>query len=490
MATSLLCETVTGRTMSALLAARDASCADMVELRLDGVADVDVRGALEGRALPAIVTCRPAWEGGRFDGSEEERHRLLAAAFREGAEYVDVEWKADFVDLLRADPRRLIVSSHDFTGVPADLGDRVRAMRGTGAAVVKTAVTPCALRELLPLQAIARSGDAVVVGMGDIGLPSRVLASRFGSRWTYAGEGAAPGQLPAARMLTEFRFRAIGAGTALYGLVGTNVVQSLSPAMHNAAFAAAGLDAVYVPMLAADFDDFLAFAAALDVIGASVTIPFKRDALRSARAADEASQLAGAANTLRRLDGGWDAINTDGAGFLDPLDALAISLDGVRASILGAGGSARAVALALASRGARVVVHARRAAQASEVAASLGVQAGPWPPVAGSWDMLVNCTPLGGATQPDDSPLAEGPFDGRVVYDLTYGPTEAPLVREARAAGCVALDGLAMLVGQAERQFEWWTGSRPAPGVMRAAARRELRARRMTMEPARLAVGR
>jgi shikimate 5-dehydrogenase len=85
--------------------------------------------------------------------------------------------------------------------------------------------------------------------------------------------------------------------------------------------------------------------------------------------------------------------------------------------------------------------------------------------------VLVNCTPLGGATLRDESPLRGGPFTGRLVYDLTYGPGESALVREAREAGCATLDGLPMLVAQAQRQFEWWTGQKPVPGVMERAAR-------------------
>jgi shikimate 5-dehydrogenase len=96
-----------------------------------------------------------------------------------------------------------------------------------------------------------------------------------------------------------------------------------------------------------------------------------------------------------------------------------------------------------------------------------------------SWDVLVNCTPLGGAGSPDASPLPDGRFDGRIVYDLTYGPTESPLVRDAHSAGCIVIDGLSMLVAQAERQFEWWTRRSVASGLMRAAAERELARRRL-----------
>ena len=473
MTSSLLCETVTGTTMAELVAARDAATADMVELRLDGVAKPDVVLALRGRQLPVIVTCRPTWEGGRFDGSEEERRRLLAEALEGGAEYVDIEWRAGFDDLIAAHTSRIVLSSHDFTGVPDDLCARVRAMRATGAAVIKVAVTARRLSDNLSLLDIPKGGDAVVVGMGDAGIPSRLLATKFGSRWTYAGRSVAPGQVPAAVMVRRYRFRHVGAKTSIYGVVGDNVMHSLSPAMHNAAFDAARVDAVYVPLRAADFDDFLTFADRLGIAGASVTIPFKLDALRASSEADALARQVGAANTVRRGPDGWQATNTDVGGFLEPLDAALGSCDalhGLRASVLGAGGAARAVVVALTSRKARVTVHARRPAQAAEVATDLGASIGPWPPAAGSWDLLVNCTPLGGAAAPNASPLAGATLGGRTVYDLTYGPVASPLVREARQAGCLTLDGLSMLVAQAERQFEWWTGERSPSGVMTAAA--------------------
>jgi shikimate 5-dehydrogenase len=122
-----------------------------------------------------------------------------------------------------------------------------------------------------------------------------------------------------------------------------------------------------------------------------------------------------------------------------------------------------------------VTVHARRAGQATDVAGALGAVPGPWPPARGSWDLLVNTTPLGGPAARDESPLPDGPFDGTLVYDLTYGAGESRLIEDARRAGCRTLDGLPMLVAQAERQFAWWTGVPAPPGVMRAAAERRLR---------------
>jgi len=481
MTNSLLCETVTGQSMADLRAARDAAVADMVEVRLDGVADIDVAGALQGRRKPVIVTCRPQWEGGQFTGTEDERRRILTEAMTRGAEFVDVEWaalrgihKAGFADLVRIDPARVVVSSHDFDGVPIDLERRVRDMRRCGTGVIKVAVMPRTLRETLPLLDIGRGGNAVVVGMGHAGVPTRLLASRFGSRWSYAGNSVAPGQIPAERMLSLFRFRDIGPSTRIFGVVSATALHSFSPLMHNAAFAAAGLDAVYVPLQTQEFGDFEDFASALGVEGVSVTIPFKGDALGASTSADALTRQVGAGNTLRRSANGWEATNTDVAGFLAPLDqAFGQPLAGARASVIGGGGSARAVVVALLSRGARVSVHTRRPDQAAAVTAALGADVGSWP-AADDWDLLVNCTPLGSPPMREASPLPGGPFNGRLVYDVTYGAGESRLLREAREAGCRTLDGLPMLIAQAERQFEWWTGQAPMAGVMRAAIERSV----------------
>ncbi len=452
----LLVETVTGHTMAELRAGRDASQqADLVELRLDGVADLDVAAALHGRQRPVIVTCRPTWEGGRFDGAEEARRRILSDALAGGADYVDLEWRGGFDDVLRdTGGKRIVLSAHDFDAMPDDLAERTRAMRATGAQIVKVAVAAKRLSDSLPLRELTRDGATVTIAMGPSGIPSRALAAHFGSCWTYAGNGAAPGQMPVARMVDELRFRQVSSSTLVYGVVGTMTGESKSPTIHNAWFAEAGIDAVMVPMPTPSFDDFLAFADALPVAGAAVTIPFKLDALRSAVRVDDDARRVGAANTLRRSADGWEATNTDIAGFLAPLRDH--DLRDARVSVLGAGGAARAIVVALRSVGARPTVHARRVEQAHELV-PLGAAVGAWPPPPKSWDILVNCTPLGGVSSPDASPLPGGPFDGRLVYDLIYRPPDTPLLREARAAGCATLNGWPMLQAQARKQFEWWT---------------------------------
>jgi 3-dehydroquinate dehydratase/shikimate dehydrogenase len=474
---SQLCVTVTAPTMSELRRRRDeVAGADLVELRLDTVSDPSVAGALADRRLPVIITCRAAWEGGQFKGSEEERRRILREALAADADYVDIEWRAHFTDLLsQTDGRRVVLSMHDFAGVPADLTGRAQAMRSTGAEVIKLAVTTSRLSDCLPLldlgAQIGRRGT-VLVGMGACGLATRVLAAQFGSVWTYAGSERQVGQITPAE-LDGYRFRAVTDRTHVYGLVGSPITHSVSPAMHNASFAANQIDAVYLPLPAADADDFVTFAKAIGLRGASVTIPFKVSLFDCMDEVYPLARRIGAINTVCVIDGRWVGGNTDASGFLAPLKDR-VPLRGARVAVLGAGGSARAVAAALSSSQAQVTVYARNPVRAREIATTASCAAAALPPEPGSWDLLVNCTPVGMHPHVDETPLDASLLTGRYVYDLVYNPTNTRLLREARAAGCQTIGGLEMLVAQAAEQFEWWTGRKPVVGIMREAALKRL----------------
>ena len=511
MANSRVCVAVTGRTMTQIRQSRDAvesaDGADLVEMRLDTVDRPDVAGALAGRRGPVIVTCRAEWEGGHFKGSEEERRRILEDAIAQGADYVDVEARAAFAgDLIRnRQGRGVILSSHIFGSTPDDLEERWRALRGSGAEIAKLAVESRSLSDTLRLMMLAgprpsESGSGaprhVLIAMGDAGVASRILATRIGNAWTYAGENVAPGQVSVARLLNEFRFRDLKPQSAVYGVVGNPVMHSLSPVMHNAGFRCLGIDAVYLPLLAADAADFLTFARGLGLSGVSITAPFKVALMSAADELDPLAQRVGAINTLAMRDGRWLGYNTDVHGFAAPLlrrleglppkggshpsgigvasgfsrkAAGGAGTNQLRASILGAGGAARAVAVALADLGADVTVCARRPEAARELADLAGGTVGTLPPAAGSWDLLVNSTSSDGDAAVN-SPMAGAALDGKLVYELLYVPAETRLLADARAAGCTTIGGLEMLVAQAEKQFEIWTGQAPPAGLFQQAA--------------------
>jgi shikimate dehydrogenase len=270
------------------------------------------------------------------------------------------------------------------------------------------------------------------------------------------------------------------ATTRLVGLIGNPVSHSLSPRMHTAAFAAAGLDWSYVPLPVAD--DAVAAAlrglVALSFVGANVTIPHKEAVARLVDELTPVARACGSVNTVVvREDGTLLGDSTDGAAVVDGIVAVAgRALDGAAALILGAGGAARAAAAALLAAGATdVVVHARRAEAASTMArdlAALGPIRAATSLPAGLPAIVVNATPLGGARALMESPVpADLLVDVDVLCDLAYRPDAGATVlcADAARAGAAVVDGLEVLVRQGALAFQRWTGVAPSLAVMRAA---------------------
>ena len=262
--------------------------------------------------------------------------------------------------------------------------------------------------------------------------------------------------------------------TALAGVLGFPVAHSRSPAIHNAAYAALGLDWRYVklPVPPALFEETVRALPGSGYRGANVTIPHKVAALALADSASEAARAVGAANTLSfGWDGGIAAENTDAAGFLD---ALGESPRGKSALILGAGGAGRAVAWALREAGAREVsIWNRTAERARDLASALGARPVERPEGA---DLVVNATSVGLAASDDASAL---PLDGltppALACDLVYsGGAETPFAAWAARAGARVVEGLEVLVRQGALSFRGWTGREPPLDVMRRAAREEI----------------
>jgi shikimate dehydrogenase len=291
----------------------------------------------------------------------------------------------------------------------------------------------------------------------------------------------------------------IGSETRLTGLLGWPVAHSLSPAMHNAAAAALGLDLVYLPL--AVHPDLLAEAvrglAALGFRGANVTVPHKEAVMPLLDAIDPAAAAIGAVNTIV-VSGQPSApqaerphltgYNTDWSGFLAHLSELGLTIDGRQSLILGAGGSARAVAYALASAGGRAHIFARREAQAQQLVAALAAHCpagslatNAWPALAQARNdfpeaaLIINTTPLGMTPNVDSSPWPESAAlpEGAFIYDLVYNPAETRLMGQARAAGLKASNGLGMLLRQGAHSFQLWTGLEPDLAVMAQALHTE-----------------
>lgn len=499
----------------AVAAAAAEHGADLIEYRIDQFTDhpAALRQLVEHSALPCILTCRPTWEGGLYDGDDQLRISLLEHAGtgpRQPA-YLDLELAAwqrsanlrqkvalvvDHAQQVRPVDTGLILSAHDFQQRPANLLQNVEAMVNAPACrVIKVAWMARSLRDNIEAFELIRQQykPTIAICMGEFGLPSRVLAKKFGALLTFAAvdraSGTAPGQPTLADLKQLYRWDALNEQTRVYGVIGYPVGHSLSPAIHNAGFTAIDHDGVYLPLpIAPEYESFKATVGAwldcapLHFAGASVTIPHKENLLRFVQEqGGEIEPLAatiGAANTLTvRPDGSLYASNSDYAGALDAVCAgLGIEragLAGKRVAVIGAGGAARAIVAGLAAYGATTVVYNRTLEKAQALAEQFNGHTGKV--VAARLEKLcdsccqvfINCTPIGMHPHVDASPIpsaadTKGWGPDTLVFDTVYNPLWTKLLRDARDAGCKVVPGTEMFIRQAAAQFALWTG-RAAP---------------------------
>lgn len=255
--------------------------------------------------------------------------------------------------------------------------------------------------------------------------------------------------------------------TDLVVLLGVPVERSLSPTLHNAAFREQSVDAVYLAcrVEAGRLGDAVRGLDALGATGANITIPHKEAVVAHCASVSPEAEATGAVNALVRGHAGWIGHNTDVAGFLAPLAGR--DLTGLDATVLGAGGAARAVVYALLSAFApsRVTLASRRPEQAERLAADLA----PHDPIgalsisplseAPSARLVVNATPLGMYGMEDQTPFPRADLGaGQIAYDLVYRPRETRFLREAATSGAETIGGLPMLIGQAGAAYRLWTG--------------------------------
>ncbi len=273
--------------------------------------------------------------------------------------------------------------------------------------------------------------------------------------------------------------------TKVTGVFGYPVEHSLSPAMHNAAFAALHLKYIYVPFSVApeNLGAALRGLPALGIVGVNLTIPHKEAALPHCHTISDAARDIGAVNTIHVVNGELRGDNTDGQGFYEPLREIGVAVAGKNVVVLGAGGAARSVVFRLAREGASVTLVNRTIERAAKLAAD--VERAGYSPVAvlppdspkeltnaiAAAELLVHTTKVGMMPYPDAMPPIplEAFHPDLFVYDLIYRPAETQILRVARKRGCRTLNGLKMLAHQGAAAFEIWTGQRPPTDVMEEA---------------------
>ncbi len=270
---------------------------------------------------------------------------------------------------------------------------------------------------------------------------------------------------------------AADAAPARFAVLGYPVGHSLSPVMHNAAFAATGFAGLYAAIPVREIRAAVAGLKALDFRGASITIPHKQAVMECLDEVEKEARRIGAVNTLLNREGRLAGWNTDGAGAMEALKEKT-PLAGRQAAVLGAGGAARAVAFGIREEGGTVTIFNRGRQRGEALAAELEADFRPLSEFRGEdYELLINTTPVGMAPAAGETPVPAGRLrPGLVVMDIVYNPLRTRLLAEAEAAGCLTIDGLEMFVRQGARQFELWTGLAAPVDVMRMAVEAELMA--------------
>ncbi|XP_038700634.1 bifunctional 3-dehydroquinate dehydratase/shikimate dehydrogenase, chloroplastic isoform X2 [Tripterygium wilfordii] len=474
-----------------------ASGGDLVEIRLDSLKSFnpyeDLQTVIKESPLPTLFTYRPKWEGGQYDGDENERLDALRLAMELGADYVDVELQVarTFSDSIRGkkpEKFKLIVSSHNYQNTPSveDLGNLVARIQAAGADIVKIATTAVDICDVARIFQITVHSQVPIIGlvMGERGLISRILCAKFGGYLTFgtleSGIVSAPGQPTIKDLLNLYNLREIGPDTKVFGIIGKPVGHSKSPLLYNEAFKSVGFNGVFVHLLVDDLEHFLRTYSSTDFAGFSCTIPHKEAAVKCCDEVDPVAKSIGAINCIvrRESDGKLFGYNTDYVGAISAIEdglrgshnisgAAGSPLSGKVFVVIGAGGAGKALAYGAKEKGAKVVIANRTYERARELADTVGGDAisladlDNFHPEDGM--ILANTTSIGMQPKVDDTPVAKHALRYyALVFDAVYTPKVTRLLREAKESGAVTVSGVEMFIGQAYGQYERFTGL-PAP---------------------------
>ncbi|KAK9139466.1 hypothetical protein Scep_009147 [Stephania cephalantha] len=496
---SKICVPILGESAEQMLVQMDKAKllgADLVEIRLDYLQSFEPRRNLKlliGRCpLPTVFTYRPKWEGGKYEGDEDERLDALRLAMEQGADYVDVEFKvaSKFINSIsqrKPEKCKVIVSSHNFHNTPSsdEIGDLATRMQAVGADIVKIVTTALDISDVLRIFQLTMNSQVPVIGlaMNERGLTSRLLCPKFGGYLTYAslekGQSSAPWQPKIDDLLNIFNFRLLGPNTKVAGLIGNPVGHSKATTMFNPIFKTVEFDGVYVPFLVDDVPNFLKSFNSPNFVGWSCTIPHKEEALRSCDEVDPVAKSIGAVNTIiRKPDGKFIGYNTDYFGAISAIEnklrvlqnlpgGTGSPLSGKLFVVMGAGGTGKALSYGAKAKGARVVVANRTYSRAKEIADSVGGEAlalaelENYHPEEGA--ILANTTCVGMQPNDNESPIPKHALKRySLVFDAVYTPKMTRLLRDAEESGVTIVTGVDMFIIQAYEQYERFTNL-PAP---------------------------
>src|SRR5574344_157282 len=477
----LICLTLTGQTLAEDLSLvnKYRSSIDVVELRadfLDGDERLEVRQFPHMAGIPCILTLRRRVDGGKFIEGEAARTILFARAMsfadintRNNFAYVDFE--EDFhvpslQDAALAFGTKIIRSVHDMENPVTNITQRLATLRTTGYEIPKIAFMPHSLTDVTHLfeeaKKINDSGH-ILIAMGPIGTPTRILSDKLGNYLTYTSPEETNANIPALNHMdpltlnSVYHFKKINKETKLYGITGWPLVATSSPAIHNAGYEKHNINAIYIPVRAEHIQETISFANTVGLEGLSVTVPHKETILDYIENYDEKVDAIGACNTIINRNGIWEGYNTDEEGFTKALLEFTgtHSLAHKRISIIGAGGAARAIAYSVSKLKGNACIFNRTLSKAKELAEAYNFKYAPLNADSSLVlkkysDIIIQTTSKGmNCTSPsseENDPLFFYDFKGtEMLFDIIYVPQQTPVMIRAQAAGCKVCNGYNML---------------------------------------------
>lgn len=464
---------------------------DMVELRVDHLdreERLHIRQFPEMADIPCILTIRRKVDGGMFTEGEAVRTMLFARGLafpdpnpRKNFAYVDFE--EDFhvpclQDSALAFGTRIIRSYHNMEGPVYNISSKLEEMRTTGFEIPKIACMPKTLTDVTRLFKEAKKlndKEQIILAMGPLGLPTRILAEKMNSMLTYVSpvNSNIPKEvfhIDPITMVDTYRFREINKDTTIYGITGYPLTSTDSPKIHNEGYKKHNMNAVYIPVKAQTIVEALDFAEEIDMQGLSVTVPHKETVINSLSSSSQKVNIIGACNTIVKEKNSWVGYNTDADGIIEALQNLLgiKTLARRKVAIIGAGGAARAVAYAVKQLKGNACIFNRTVTKAMQLAkefhfkwASLSYESTPL--LESYSSLIIQTTSKGmGATLPaneENDALFFYDFKGtETLYDIVYYPETTPIMTRAEAAGCKVANGRSMLEYQAYKQFKLFTG--------------------------------
>ena len=491
-----LCMTLTGTTLEENLKNINdyRRYIDMAELRVDFLSEIvpsQIAAFRDKAALPCILTVRRKIDGGQWQNSEDERAALFERIFGEilkvqvaggnGFDFVDFE--DDFRDenLRRAAANvglTIIRSVHNFEGPVGDAAERVAEMGYSENEIPKIAFMPRSLDDVTSLFESAQKlqGNHILLAMGELGLPSRILAEKLGNFLTFCSlpsqdsSISSLGHLDPVTLNETYHFRELTAETKVFGITGWPLAATSSPALHNEGYKKTGLDAVYIPVRAQTIDEAIHFDEAVGIGGMSVTIPHKESVMPFLKELSPEVSEIGACNTIVHKSDGWHGYNTDAPGFSKSLlEFTALeNLKGKKVSVIGAGGAACAVIYALKKLGADVCIFNRTVGKAKILAERFDCAYAPLDESSlqklKEYNQIIVQTTSKGMknTEPanaENDPIFFYDFDGsELLFDIVYVPEVTPVMARAQKSGCRVCNGFDMLRYQGYEQFKLFTG--------------------------------